>query len=122
MRQNIRDNSDALYKIERALSYINSHLESRLTLGDLAAHCGFNRTYFSTLFSKLNGLTPWEYIILRRMDRSRLLLRSTNLPIIEIADHCGYENLSNFNRMFARTSGMSPSAYRKRYQKDPDEK
>lgn len=105
---------ETLAGMERALTYINAHLDSPMALGEIAAHCGFSRTYFSSLFSSLNGLTPWEYITLRRIDRSCELLLSTDLSVLEVAGRCGYENLSNFNRMFARTVGMSPSAYRKK--------
>ncbi|MBQ8439565.1 MAG: helix-turn-helix transcriptional regulator, partial [Clostridia bacterium] len=48
-----------------------------------------------------------------RMEKSCELLKSTDLPVIEVAERCGYPNLSNFNRMFLRIVGTSPSRYRK---------
>lgn len=103
----------SLFGMDQAMTYINGHLDAPLSLEEIASVAGFTRTYFSTLFTELNGLTTWDYITIRRIERSCELLRKTDLPIIEVAQRCGYENLSNFNRMFLRIVGTSPSAYRR---------
>lgn len=108
------DRRENLFGMERAMAYIDAHLDAPMTLFEIAAYCGFSRTYFSTLFKALNGLTPWEHITLRRIDKSVALLLSTDLSVLEIAGRCGYDNLSNFNRMFVRAMGTSPAAYRKK--------
>ena len=103
----------SLLCMDRAMSYINQHLEQPLSLEEIASVAGFTRTYFTTMFTELNGLTTWDYITIRRMEKSCELLKSTDLPVIEVAERCGYPNLSNFNRMFLRIVGTSPSRYRK---------
>ncbi|MBE6627344.1 MAG: helix-turn-helix domain-containing protein [Ruminococcaceae bacterium] len=103
----------SLFGMDQAMTYINGHLDAPLSLEEIASVAGFTRTYFSTLFTELNGLTTWDYITIRRIERSCELLRKTDLPIIEVAQRCGYENLSNFNRMFLRIVGTSPSVYRR---------
>jgi AraC-like DNA-binding protein len=95
------------------MTYINEHLDSPLSLEEIASVAGFTRNYFSTLFTELNGLTTWDYITIRRIERSCELLLKTDLSVIDVAENCGYENLSNFNRMFLRIVGVSPSAYRR---------
>ena len=95
------------------MNYINGNLSENLTLGDIAAYAGFSRNYFSTLFTDLNGLSPWDYITIRRIELSKNLLRSSSLSVTEIADRCGYRNLSNFNRQFKRSVGCSPTEFRK---------
>ena len=104
----------SLLGMDRAMTYVNNHLDSPLSLEEIASVAGFTRTYFSTLFSELNGLTTWDYITIRRIERSCELLRKTDLPVIEVAENCGYGNLSNFNRMFLKIVGVSPTAYRRR--------
>jgi AraC-like DNA-binding protein/mannose-6-phosphate isomerase-like protein (cupin superfamily) len=99
--------------MDRAMTYINEHLDSPLSLEEIASVAGFTRNYFSTLFTELNGLTTWDYITIRRIERSCELLLKTDLSVIDVAENCGYENLSNFNRMFLRIVGVSPSAYRR---------
>lgn len=109
----IRRSSESLLGMNRAMTYINEHLEAPLTLGEIAGVAGFSRTYFSTLFTELNGLRPWDYITIRRIERSKELLAGTDKSVLSVAELCGYGNLSNFNRMFSRTVGMTPSVYRK---------
>ena len=104
----------SLLGMDRAMTYVNNHLDSPLSLEEIASVAGFTRTYFSTLFSELNGLTTWDYITIRRIERSCELLRKTDMPVIEVAENCGYGNLSNFNRMFLKIVGVSPTAYRRR--------
>ena len=104
-----------LLGMDRAMTYINEHLDAPLSLEEIASVAGFTRTYFSSVFTELNGLTTWDYITIRRIERSCELLRRTDLTVIEVAENCGYGNLSNFNRMFLRIVGTSPSAYRKNH-------
>ena len=108
---------EVLLCMDNAMSYISAHIDEKLTLDTIAKEAGFSRTYFSSLFTSLNGLSPWEYITIRRIEKSKELLRNTTLPVISIASQCGFSNLSNFNRMFFRIAGVSPSIYRKNSKK-----
>lgn len=104
---------ESLLCVDRAMTYINEHLDAPLTLEEIANYAGFSRTYFTTVFSELNGLSTWNYITIRRIEKSCELLKTTDLSVIEIAERCGYSNLSNFNRMFLRIVGSSPRDYRR---------
>ena len=105
---------ESLICLDRAMTFINENLDKQLTLEEIASHAGFSRTYFSTLFSSFNGLSPWEYITIRRIERSKELLRTTEHSVLEVATQCGFCNLSNFNRKFIRIVGTTPNAYRKK--------
>ena len=70
-------------------------------------------SYFSTLFKKLNGLTLWEYVQMRRIELAADQLLSTDKNVSEIALACGYNSISNFNRSFKAMTGQTPVAYRK---------
>lgn len=107
--------SDSLCSMDRAMDHINSHLDQPLTLAELARVAGFGRTYFSTLFSELNGLSPWEYIRIRRIERAKSLLATTDLSVLEVSECSGFSNLSNFNRAFLAGVGMTPREYRKEH-------
>jgi AraC family transcriptional regulator len=107
--------SESLCAMDRAMDHINSHLDQPLTLAELARVAGFGRTYFSTLFSELNGLSPWEYIRIRRIERAKSLLAATDLSVLEVSERSGFSNLSNFNRAFLAGVGMTPREYRKEH-------
>ena len=83
------------------------------TLEELAELSCFSRTYFSALFKSLNGVSPWEYINIKRIEKAKMMLSETNDTILYIANECGFGNLSNFNRIFRKITGKKPSDYRK---------
>lgn len=104
--------SDKLAHMEATLQYINENLSSPLSLDELAQKAGMSRTYFSSVFKKLNGLTPWEYIGLKRIEQAKRLLRTTDKSVLEISLDCGFNNISHFNRLFKRATGAKPVEYK----------
>ncbi len=109
----IMKNSENLKNIEKAMQYINSNLSRKFTLEELAEISCFSRTYFSALFKELNGVSPWEYINIKRIEKAKLLLAERKTTILYVASECGFENISNFNRIFKKITGKTPSDYRK---------
>jgi AraC family transcriptional regulator of arabinose operon len=96
------------------MKFLVDNISEPLTLELISEKANLNKTYFITLFKKLNGVTPWEYITARRIEKSFDLLRRVDMNILEIANTCGFNNASNFNRAFRKVTGLSPSEYRKR--------
>ena len=105
--------SAKFHGISRAMKYLDDNLEKQLTLDELAAKAGLNKTYFITLFRRLNGVTPWEYITARRIERATKLLKS-DANIMSVAKKCGFNSASNFNRAFRKATGLAPSEWKKR--------
>ncbi len=97
--------------MEKAMKYIEEHLCESFTLEDVADAAGYSRSYFSSLFTSLNGLSPWDYITIKRISKACSLLTETELSVTDVALTCGYSNLSNFNRHFKRLCGCSPKKY-----------
>ena len=108
-------NTAYLIQMERALDYIDQNLTEELQLKKIAREATMSPAYFSTLFKKLNGLTPWEYVQSKRIELAMEKLVSSNQNIAEIALDCGYNSISNFNRRFKAITGLSPGDYRKSY-------
>ncbi len=98
--------------IIRAMNYMDKNYTQDITLEEIAEEAGLSKSYFCTVFRRLNGLTPWEYINIRRVNRALELLRTTDDNILDIALQCGYNNTSNFNRIFRSVTGQTPKAYR----------
>ena len=103
--------------LELAISYIDSHLSEPLTLEEIASRAHLSRTYFSTLFRQMNGITPWEYITAKRIEAVNLLLASDNRSIAEIAEQSGYTSTANFYQSYRNHMRLSPGAYRRQMRK-----
>lgn len=95
------------------MQYIDDHLASDLSLEELAAQAHMSRSHFSALFKQLNGLSPWDFIVSRRISRAATLLRTTALPVTQIAIDCGFNTTANFNYAFRRQTNKTPTQYRK---------
>lgn len=92
--------------------YIHEHMAEPVRLADLAGVTGLHPTYFSDRFHELVGMRPLEYLNHRRIERAQYLLLTQNAPVKEIAFLVGMRDPAYFTRVFTRTCGVSPSAYR----------
>ncbi len=92
--------------------YIDSHFKEKITLNTLAEICGVNKYYLSHSFSQEYGISPIQYLIHKRLEESKYLLRSTDIPIARIVQTLGFSSGSYFAQMFRNAEGLSPSDYR----------
>ncbi len=103
--------SDNLVCLKKSIDYINDNLSSDITLDDLAEAASMSRSRFCTVFKKYNGISPWDYITIKRIEMSVALLAEKNMTKLEIACKCGFNNTSNFYRAFKKVTGKIPSDY-----------
>lgn len=100
--------------LNSTMQYIDEHLEQHLTLQQLSEIACMTPTYYSAVFKKLNGVSPWEYITIKRVERAVDMLRNTDRSKLEIAQACGFSSSSNFYKAFHQITGKQPSDYVKR--------
>ncbi len=98
--------------IEKAIAYIDNDLTANLTLGKLAQMSGVSEGYFSVLFKKETGQTLSSYITEKRIELAKNLLRTTNLQIQTVAQHCGIYDVHYFSKLFKGKTGKTPKEYR----------
>jgi len=104
-------------RVQKVKSYIDQHYKEEIRLGQLADLAGMSPSAFSRFFKLHTGRNLSEYIIEMRLGyASRMLVDSTH-SIAEIGYTCGFNNLSNFNRIFRKRKGCSPSEFRENYHK-----
>lgn len=104
--------------ITKALNYIKSESrKSDITIDDIATHAGFSADYFNRIFFAHTGFNIMEYVRFSRLKKATHLLQITDNDILDIALDCGYEAHESFSRAFKNQYGMSPSEYRKKYEK-----
>lgn len=94
--------------------YIDNHFKENLTLDQLAGLAHLNKYYLAHAFQREFGASPINYLISRRIEESRFLLRETDHSISQIAQILGFSSLSYFSQSFRRLEGVSPVEYRRR--------
>ena len=105
--------SQSLRNLEKAMNYIDENLTENISLEQLSKSANMSRTYFCSIFKRLNGITPWDYITIKRIEKSIEILKTSNATVLEIAMKCGFNNSANFNRSFKKVTGKIPKDYRK---------
>lgn len=95
-----------------ALAYMTAHYAEPLSLDTLAGILHVAPAYFCRLFRASNGISPKEYLIKLRIEEAAHRLRTTPDGVLEIAQSCGFNSLSNFYTAFKRVMGKSPAQFR----------
>jgi len=98
--------------IRNVKNYIRQYYRDNIVLKDLAEEFGVTNNYLSSLFKKETGETLKDYIIGKKINKSKQLLRETNDHISQISNYVGYDNEHYFCRIFKQKVGMTPSQYR----------
>lgn len=92
--------------------YIEDHLEMNIRISEICTHLGYSKTYLSRIFHDACGETLANYIVLRKIDLAKTLVREQKMNFSEISEHLGFNNPQYFSRVFKRVTGMSPSEFR----------
>jgi AraC-like DNA-binding protein len=108
------DHQSQLPRLLPVLDWIESHLSSHeITVADLSRQVFISETHFRRVFHKVFGMSPVQFIRQRRIERACTLLRTTDIPIKQLAQDCGFAEDAFFSRVFHRLVGTSPAAYRR---------
>ena len=100
--------------VRAAIDYIRAHLIEPIALKDIAAAVQMSPNYFCSVFRKTAGVTPWDYITSARVDLAmRFMEQCPDETLLNIAVRAGFNNTQNFNKMFAKHTGCTPSEYRR---------
>ena len=99
-------------RISRARNFIREHSGDELSLSKVAKAANTSANYFSEKFKEATGTNFVKYVARTRYEKAATLLRDGDLRVSEIAFAAGFQSLSQFNRVFKKLSGKSPTAYR----------
>lgn len=95
--------------------HIHDHLSEPLSLDRLAAAAHLSPAHFARLFKRHFRMTPMRYVNDRRIDAACALLAQTDMKLLHVAEAVGVGDPYYFSRLFRKTTGVSPSAYRQRH-------
>ena len=105
-------------RVRKAIDHLAENLREPFQLAMLARHCGSSVSRLSWLFKTETGFSPRQFLEQQRIRHACQLLRVTTLPIAEIASETGYADPFYFSNRFRRLVKLSPTAFRRRYQRD----
>ncbi|MFD0670071.1 helix-turn-helix domain-containing protein [Cohnella sp. GCM10027633] len=100
--------------IREVLEIVDSQYAMEWDLKSLSERAYLSPARFSALFKQAVGVSPMEYVIQIRLSHAVRMLQQSDCKIVDVANECGFRNLSNFNRLFKTHIGHSPSLERRR--------
>jgi AraC family transcriptional regulator len=110
--QSLRDsNGLSKSKLQQAIAYINEHLTENLSLKDISTVVGMSPFYFTNLFKQSMGMTAYQYVIYRRIELAKQLLRQQELSIGEVSEQVGFTSQSHFTNIFRKHTNRNPTMY-----------
>lgn len=98
--------------VEIAMSYMESHFSSRITLDDLAELTNTNKYHLAKEFKRYTEFSPLDYLIWIRIREAKVMLKTTTMSANRIAKEVGIRDINNFNYHFKKRVGMTPGEYR----------
>ena len=115
MRPNsmVRSGGLAAWQERRARDILAANLNGAVTLADLALECRLSVSHFSRAFRQSMGVAPHRWLLNRRVELAKDLLRDRESSLSQIALRCGFADQSHFTRVFTRRAGVSPGAWRR---------
>lgn len=107
-----KENSLRDFYIKEAIAFIEQNFQNTISVEDIAAACGLNRSYFGKIFRESMGKSPQEFLISYRMTKAAELLKLTDLSVADIGNVVGYPNQLHFSRAFKNVYHIPPRQWR----------
>lgn len=113
--QSIKSKSEENYEdnIQEIQNYIAENLNEKLTVQNLADRTLMSISHFSRVFKRQTGFSPYEYVLLTRLNKAKYLLKKTEMSVAEVAYETGFNSESNFICFFTENEGVSPGKFRR---------
>jgi len=99
-------------RLNRVLEYVDQHLEDNVSLTALAEVAGLSMYHFAKAFKQSTGAPPYQYVLERKIERAKQLLRNPNRSVLEASARSGFVDQSHFTKVFHRLVGITPTEYR----------
>lgn len=98
--------------IDQIKQYLNNNFQRNLTLEVIAEDCHGSVSNLQRIFKKITGISPTQYLVIIRLNKSQALLCETDYSIKTIANRCGFNSDTYYNTVFKRNFGQTPAEYR----------
>jgi len=102
-------------RLRKVVELVHAEMDSDLSLEELADAAGLSINHFSEMFRESTGQSPHQFVLHRRVDRAKEMLRAAEMRVLDVAVACGFQNQQHFARVFRKVCGASPTEYRKEF-------
>ena len=102
-------------RLRKVVELVHAEIDSDLSLEELADTAGLSITHFSQMFRQSTGKSPHQFVLHRRVDRAKEMLRAAEMRVLDVAVACGFKTQQHFARVFRQLCGASPTEYRQEF-------
>lgn len=103
------------HRLKPAVDYMQQHYAHKVYMESVCQTVNMSLYHFSSMFKKVFGMPPVQYLTRIRIDQAKRLLVDREIAVTEIAERCGFCNINYFDKVFKEQSGFTPMEYRKRF-------
>ena len=105
-------------RLRRIKEFIDAKIEDDLKLCEMAQAVELSTAYFSRMFRKSTGETPHQFLLRRRLERAKKMLRSADERVLDVAVACGFKSQQHFAQVFRHVCRVTPTEYRREFLND----
>jgi YesN/AraC family two-component response regulator len=116
VRENNEMTDDIPFILKQTIKYIDENIHEKILVSDLAKLTRWESQHYNRLFAKYMGVTPYKYILDRKIEKAKTLLIDTDIPILQVSYELGFKSHSNFCAAFKKMTGKTPENFRKWYE------
>ncbi|WP_051356603.1 helix-turn-helix domain-containing protein [Azorhizobium doebereinerae] len=109
----------APWQMREVTRFIDAHIARNIAIEELAALARLSPSHFSKRFRARFGLSPYNYVLARRVELAQQMMTGSQDSLSEIALNCGFSDQAHFSRVFKRVTGESPNAWRRLWRAAP---
>lgn len=99
-------------RLVQARLFIDKHFDQHINIDAIAGEAWFSKFHFIRSFKKIYRQTPHQYLTCVRLEKAKTMLQ-TAVPVTAVCYACGFESIGSFTTLFKKTTGCTPSAYRR---------
>lgn len=100
------------WRLRKVQAFVETQIAAPLRLRDLADSAGLSRMHFAAQFRAATGFRPHDYVLMRRIERAKILIARGTMAMVEIALDVGFQSQAHFCTIFKRVTGMTPTQWR----------
>lgn len=108
-----KNEGNSSFYIRQAQEYLEENFDSDITVAQVAAAVNLSEGYLQRLYKKEKGISIMDKVLLMRIEKAKLLLENSTLPVIDVAVAAGFNSRQHFSATFTRLAGCSPIVWRK---------